>query len=67
MAGPNAQICDECIALCNEIIQDDYQAMDELAAMELPRPKELKEILDQYVIAPGGCQTDAERRGVQSL
>jgi len=50
VAGPNAQICDECIALCNEIIQDDYQALDELAAMELPRPKELKEILDQYVI-----------------
>ena len=57
VAGPNAQICDECIALCNEIIHDDYQAIDEIAAMELPRPKELKEILDQYVIG----QEDAKR------
>ena len=57
VAGPNAQICDECIALCNEIIQDDYQSLDELAAIELPRPKELKEILDQYVIG----QDDAKR------
>ncbi len=57
VAGPNAQICDECIALCNEIIQDDYQALDELKAIELPRPKELKEILDQYVIG----QEDAKR------
>ncbi|MBN1778491.1 MAG: AAA family ATPase, partial [Clostridiales bacterium] len=57
VAGPNAQICDECIALCNEIIQDDFQALDELAAIELPRPKELKEILDQYVIG----QEDAKR------
>ncbi|HPF87451.1 MAG TPA: ATP-dependent Clp protease ATP-binding subunit ClpX [Candidatus Limiplasma sp.] len=57
VAGPNAMICDECIALCNEIIQDDYQAADEIAAMELPRPKELKEILDQYVIG----QEDAKR------
>jgi ATP-dependent Clp protease ATP-binding subunit ClpX len=57
VAGPNAQICDECIALCNEIIHDDYKAMDEITAMELPRPKELKEILDQYVIG----QEDAKR------
>ncbi len=57
VAGPNAYICDECIALCNEIIQDDYQAVDEIAAMELPRPKELKDILDQYVIG----QEDAKR------
>ena len=57
VAGPNAFICDECIALCNEIIQDDYQAIDEITAMELPRPKELKDILDQYVIG----QDDAKR------
>ena len=57
VAGPNAQICDECIALCSEIVHDDYQSVDEISAMELPRPKELKEILDQYVIG----QDDAKR------
>ncbi len=57
VAGPNAQICDECIALCNEIIHDDFRATDEIASVELPRPKELKDILDQYVIG----QDEAKR------
>ena len=55
VAGPGVYICSECIALCNEIIESEYYAEDEdtytLAGLEkIPSPKEIKEILDQYVI-----------------
>ena len=55
VAGPGVYICNECIGLCNEIIETEYYADDEdtytLAGLEkIPSPKEIKEILDQYVI-----------------
>ena len=55
IAGPGVYICNECIGLCNEIIETEYYADDEdtytLAGLEkIPSPKEIKEILDQYVI-----------------
>jgi len=51
IAGPTVYICDECVSLCNDIIDEELQrenAMSELAA--LPTPKEIKAVLDQFVI-----------------
>ena len=50
VAGPNVHICDECILLCQEIINDDIAATDAIEPMDVPRPKEIKDVLDQYVI-----------------
>ena len=51
IAGPAVYICDECIQLCNEIIAEEYsQEGDEESADKLPKPVEIKENLDQYVI-----------------
>jgi len=51
IAGPSVYICDECIQLCNEIIAEEYgEEKDSQAADELPKPAEIKEALDQYVI-----------------
>jgi len=47
---PRAYICDECIAVCNSIIEDDRQEHTYGGPGKLPRPLELKEYLDQYVI-----------------
>lgn len=49
--GPNSNICNECIALCNHYLGDSYSFNEpELNLGSLPKPKEIKEILDQYVI-----------------
>ena len=51
IAGPSVYICDECIQLCNEIIGEEYaQEGDEEAGGQVPKPSEIKGILDQYVI-----------------
>lgn len=52
VAGPGVYICDECIDLCSEIIEDVFDEEIELstAEEELPKPMQIKEILDQYVI-----------------
>ncbi|MBW1731722.1 MAG: ATP-dependent Clp protease ATP-binding subunit ClpX [Deltaproteobacteria bacterium] len=51
IAGPSVYICDECIQLCNEIIAEEYaQESEQEGAGQLPKPAEIKEILDQYVI-----------------
>ncbi|MBW2358518.1 MAG: ATP-dependent Clp protease ATP-binding subunit ClpX [Deltaproteobacteria bacterium] len=51
IAGPSVYICDECIQLCNEIIAEEYsQEIDEEFTDQLPKPAEIKEALDQYVI-----------------
>lgn len=47
---PRAYICDECIAVCNSIIEDDRHEQNYGTPGKLPRPLELKEYLDQYVI-----------------
>ncbi len=47
---PRAYICDECIAVCNSIIEDDRHEKSYGTPGKLPRPLELKEYLDQYVI-----------------
>ena len=50
VAGPGVYICDECIELCNEIIEEELSEEMELDLIELPKPTEIKEILDEYVI-----------------
>jgi ATP-dependent Clp protease ATP-binding subunit ClpX len=51
IAGPSVYICDECIQLCNEIIAEEYGLeTDKEAAGKLPKPYEIKEMLDEYVI-----------------
>src|SRR5271154_1201111 len=47
---PRAYICDECIAVCNSILEDDRHEQQYGAPHKLPKPLELKEYLDQYVI-----------------
>lgn len=50
IAGPGVYICDECIDLCSEIIQDEFEENVELDTTSLPKPAEIKNYLDQYVI-----------------
>ncbi|SCJ72090.1 ATP-dependent Clp protease ATP-binding subunit ClpX [uncultured Clostridium sp.] len=50
IAGPGVYICDECIDLCSEIIQDEFEENIELDTTSLPKPSEIKNYLDQYVI-----------------
>lgn len=47
---PRAYICDECIAVCNSILEDDRSDQPAAAPSKLPKPLEVKECLDQYVI-----------------
>jgi ATP-dependent Clp protease ATP-binding subunit ClpX len=50
IAGPGVYICDECIDLCNEIIEEELSESAELKWDELPKPREIFEFLDSYVI-----------------
>src|SRR5687767_7695421 len=50
IAGPGVYICDECIDLCNEIIEEELSETSELNFGELPKPREIYEFLNDYVI-----------------
>ncbi len=51
IAGPGVYICDECIELCNEIIEEELsEAVESPVGGELPKPREIYEFLDEYVI-----------------
>ena len=50
IAGPGVYICDECIDLCNEIIEEELAETSEVKLDELPKPTAIREYLDQYVI-----------------
>ena len=50
IAGPGVYICDECIDLCNEIIEEELSESSELKWDELPKPREIYDFLDGYVI-----------------
>ena len=50
IAGPGVYICDECIELCNEIIEEEFSTTDEISFTELPKPAEIKTYLDDYVV-----------------
>jgi ATP-dependent Clp protease ATP-binding subunit ClpX len=50
IAGPGVYICDECIDLCNEIIEEELSETSELKLEELPKPQEIYAFLEEYVI-----------------
>ena len=50
IAGPGVYICDECIDLCNEIIEEELSEGSEVGLEELPKPREIWEFLNSYVI-----------------
>ena len=50
IAGPGVYICDECIELCNEIIEEEFSTQEEISFTELPKPFEIDEYLDDYVV-----------------
>lgn len=50
IAGPGVYICDECIDLCSEIIADEFQETVDFDPKSVPKPNEIKEYLDSYVI-----------------
>ena len=50
IAGPGVYICDECIDLCNEIIEEELTETTELKLEELPKPREIYEFLNDYVV-----------------
>ncbi|WP_158880661.1 ATP-dependent Clp protease ATP-binding subunit ClpX [Amycolatopsis anabasis] len=57
IAGPGVYICDECIDLCNEIIEEELAEAGEVKLDELPKPADIRDFLEQYIIG----QDDAKR------
>ncbi|HEY8844309.1 MAG TPA: ClpX C4-type zinc finger protein, partial [Gaiellaceae bacterium] len=57
IAGPGVYICDECIDLCNEIIDEELTAPAQLDLENLPRPKDIYSVLNDYVVS----QEEAKR------
>ncbi len=58
IAGPGVYICDECIDLCNEIIEEEFSVTEEVSFTELPKPAEIKAYLDDYIVG----QDDAKKK-----
>ncbi len=50
IAGPGVYICDECIELCNEIIEEEFQEQVEQELTELPKPREIYAFLEEYIV-----------------
>ncbi|MGY6517250.1 MAG: ATP-dependent Clp protease ATP-binding subunit ClpX [Lysobacteraceae bacterium] len=50
IAGPSVFICDECVELCNDIIREELEEKAQAARSHLPKPREILDVLDQYVI-----------------
>src|SRR5258708_34552059 len=56
ISGPSVYICNECIALCNEILAEDEEREVAEAVTQVPAPQEIKDVLDQYVIGQEGAK-----------
>ncbi len=50
IAGPSVFICDECVELCNDIIREELEDRQDHSSAKLPKPQEIKNVLDEYVI-----------------
>lgn len=57
IAGPGVYICDECIDLCNEIIDEEFTSTTVFSLDELPKPRDINGILNDYVVG----QAEAKR------
>ena len=57
IAGPGVYICDECIDLCNEIIEEEFAGTESVEFTELPKPREIYEFLGEYVIGQHSAKT----------
>ena len=67
IAYHNVFICDECVALCNEMLEKDLKGPVEEQITDLPKPKEIKAILDEYVIGQEEAKKTPGSSGVQPL
>jgi ATP-dependent Clp protease ATP-binding subunit ClpX len=56
IAGPGVYICDECIDLCNEIIEEELAEGSEVTFDELPKPKEIYDFLNDYIVGQEGAK-----------
>ncbi len=67
IAGPGVYICDECIDLCNEIIEEELNEGSEVGLDELPKPREIYDFLDAYVVGQVGREEGPVGGGLQPL
>ncbi len=56
IAGPSVFICDECVELCNDIIRDELEEKAASTRSQLPKPREILDVLDEYVIGQPGAK-----------
>ena len=56
VAGPGVYICDECIELCNEIIEEEMNEEVDFGLLELPKPPEINDILNEYVVGQNSAK-----------
>jgi ATP-dependent Clp protease ATP-binding subunit ClpX len=56
IAGPSVFICDECVELCNDIIREEMQEKTSTGGNKLPKPQEINEVLDEYVIGQSSAK-----------
>lgn len=59
VAGPGVYICDECVELCSEIVDESFSDIPEEEPFELPKPKEIKAILRRLCYRTRRCKTSA--------
>ena len=67
IAGPGVYICDECIDLCNEIIEEELSQNTEVRFDDLPKPREIYEYLNDYIIGQELAKKILVGRGLQPL
>ena len=67
IAGPTVFICDECVELCMDIIREENKSSLTKSRDGIPTPKEIRKVLDDYVIGQNSCQEGALGRRPQPL
>ncbi len=67
IAGPSVFICDECVELCNDIIREELDDRSDQGQAKLPKPHEIKGVLDEYVIGQQTGQESTFGCGLQPL
>ena len=56
IAGPSVFVCDECVELCNDIIREEMQEKAASGGAELPKPQDINDVLNEYVIGQDGAK-----------